>query len=360
MKKVKLGKYISEYSVRNKGGDRLPVYSVTNSNGFCKEYFNKDVSSEDKTNYKVVPFGYFAYNPSRINVGSIDCQEAEDKVIVSPLYNVFKCNDSVNRIFLKYFFKSTYGTQLIKANTSGSVRANLKFKTLCDFEIIERTLAEQEKAINIFTMLNELISKEKRCLLLMDELIKSQFIELFGDPMFNNKGFKTKRIDAISKNLDSKRVPITEKDRKFGIFPYYGASGIVDYVDDYIFDEDLLLVSEDGANLLMRSTPIAFSVNGKIWVNNHAHVLKFENIAMQKYVEYFFAFINVSPFVTGAAQPKLNQAKLNSILIPVPDKKDLDTFYVFLNQVDKSKLNIQKRIEYYQELLNKKMDECFN
>ena len=87
--KVKLGDYIQEYSVRNKADEDIPVYSVTNTHGFCRDYFGKEVASKDKSTYKVVPKGYFAYNPSRINVGSVDWQRYEEKVIVSPLYNVF-------------------------------------------------------------------------------------------------------------------------------------------------------------------------------------------------------------------------------------------------------------------------------
>lgn len=131
-------------------------------------------------------------------------------------------------------------------------------------------------------------------------------------------GYEKVELGSIYINLDGKRKPVTKSDRNAGIYPYYGASGIVDYVEDFIFDEDLLLVSEDGANLLARSTPIAFSVSGKIWVNNHAHVLKFENKATQKYVEYFLNSIDISKYVTGAAQPKLNQQSLNSIEIPLP------------------------------------------
>jgi len=116
---------------------------------------------------------------------------------------------------------------------------------------------------------------------------------------------------------------ITKGDRKEGAYPYYGASGIVDYVADYIFDEDILLISEDGANLLARSTPIAFSVSGKCWVNNHAHVLKFEHAATQKFVEDYLNSIPIDQFVTGAAQPKLNQQALNSIPIPIPDDVDV-------------------------------------
>ena len=131
-------------------------------------------------------------------------------------------------------------------------------------------------------------------------------------------GWATKTVDQISTNLDNRRVPITKNVRSSGEYPYYGASGIVDYVADYIFDGDALLVSEDGANLLARSTPIAFSVSGKYWVNNHAHILKFENMATQRYVEFYLESIKLDEYITGAAQPKLNQKALNSIPIPIP------------------------------------------
>jgi restriction endonuclease S subunit len=126
-------------------------------------------------------------------------------------------------------------------------------------------------------------------------------------------------LGGLAENLDSRRVPITKGDRKEGPFPYYGASGIVDHVADFIFDEDILLISEDGANLLARSTPIAFAVSGKCWVNNHAHVLKFAQPATQKFVEVYLNTISIEGFVTGAAQPKLNQEALNRIPIPIPD-----------------------------------------
>ena len=123
----------------------------------------------------------------------------------------------------------------------------------------------------------------------------------------------------LCENLDSKRIPITSSDRETGDVPYYGASGIVDYVKDYIFDEPLLLISEDGANLLARSTPIAFSISGKTWVNNHAHVLKFNNIYTQRFVEFYINQVDISQYITGAAQPKLSQANLNKICIPCPN-----------------------------------------
>ena len=126
-------------------------------------------------------------------------------------------------------------------------------------------------------------------------------------------------LSDICENIDSRRIPITKSDRVPGKIPYYGASGIVDYVDDFIFDEPLLLVSEDGANLISRTYPIAFSVYGKSWVNNHAHVLRFENACTRRFVEIYLNSISLEDYVSGAAQPKLNQNKLSSIPIEIPD-----------------------------------------
>ena len=167
---------------------------------------------------------------------------------------------------------------------------------------------------------------------------------MFGDPVSNSKGFPIRTLPELGQNLDNRRVPITSGDRKTGIYPYFGASGIVDYVDDYIFDEDILLISEDGANLLARTTPIAFSATGKVWVNNHAHVMRFDKMAMQVYVENLLNSIDISGYVTGTAQPKLNQAKLNSIPIPVPNIKVLEEYMVFKEQSDKSKLAAQQAL----------------
>lgn len=126
------------------------------------------------------------------------------------------------------------------------------------------------------------------------------------------------RLENLAENWDFKRKPITSNQRKSGIYPYYGASGIVDYVDSFILDDTVLLISEDGANLKSRVTPIAFTASGKIWVNNHAHILKFSNINTHKIVEYYLNSIDLLEFITGMAQPKLSQVNMNRIMIPVP------------------------------------------
>lgn len=171
-----------------------------------------------------------------------------------------------------------------------------------------------------------------------------------------------KTLGTFADNFDSLRKPITSGLRETGNIPYYGASGIVDYVKDYIFDDDLLLISEDGANLIARNTPIAFSISGKTWVNNHAHVLKFKNYTEQKFVEYYLNNINLTPYISGAAQPKLNKKNLESIRIPNPSLKEKEQIVTILDKFDTLTNSIteglpreielrQKQYEYYRDLL---------
>ena len=144
-----------------------------------------------------------------------------------------------------------------------------------------------------------------------------------------------KPLGKICINCDRQRKAVTKSARRVGKYPYYGASGIVDYVSDYIFDGDYLLVSEDGANLIARSTPIAFSISGKNWVNNHAHVLKFDTYEMRRFVEIYLNAIDLSRYISTAAQPKLTQDNLNKIPIPVPDFKCIKYIVDILDRFDK-------------------------
>jgi type I restriction enzyme S subunit len=126
-------------------------------------------------------------------------------------------------------------------------------------------------------------------------------------------------IDEITNNHDGIRVPIKRADRakRQGDYPYYGASGVVDAIDEYLFNGEHLLISEDGANLLARSTPIAFRASGKFWVNNHAHVVSLFGELQLEYLEHYLNGITLRPYVTGTAQPKLTQKSMNRIPIPL-------------------------------------------
>ena len=163
---------------------------------------------------------------------------------------------------------------------------------------------------------------------------------------FDNLWQNEKLEDAVE-FLDEKRKPIKDSDRNNikGEYPYYGASGIIDYINDYIFDEDLLLLGEDGANILSRSTKLVFKATGKYWVNNHAHVLKPKENYNIDFLESYLENINYESYNTGTAQPKLNQEVCKKINIKIPSLKEQEKIGKTLSLLDK-KIELQsKKIE---------------
>ena len=138
------------------------------------------------------------------------------------------------------------------------------------------------------------------------------------------EGWSLARFGAVVYNRDSERIPlsVSERSRLKKTYDYYGASGVIDKVDKYLFDKDLLLIGEDGANLINRSTPIAFIATGKYWVNNHAHVLDCIDNVFMRYICLYINSISLVEYVTGNAQPNKNQEKMNSILVLIPPYKE--------------------------------------
>lgn len=267
--------------------------------------------------------------------------------------------------FLVLFFQTNQYWQSIENGTSGSAQGGFNATKLGELELQIPNISVQNYIISVLQKTFESIEKSKenieKNLKNTKELFKS-----YLHSIFENKGehWEEKTLNEISENKDSKRIPITKDIRKSGNVPYYGASGIVDYVEGFIFDEDLLCVSEDGANLLARTYPIAFSITGKTWVNNHAHVLKFDSIITQKFVEYYLNSISLDDFISGMAQPKLNQAMLNKIPIPIPpqtmQKSIVYNFDKLQSQTKKLETIYKKKIENLEELKKSILEKAFN
>lgn len=150
-------------------------------------------------------------------------------------------------------------------------------------------------------------------------------------------------LGEICINHDAKRVPVKEKDRKIGPYPYYGASGIVDYVDDFIFDGNYTLVAEDGENLRTRKTPIAFPAREKFWVNNHAHILEGNDLALTDYLHYLIEATDISGYLTGSTIPKLSQRSLHSIRVRVPPVEIQRSLVKILRLLD-DKIELNQKI----------------
>ena len=150
-----------------------------------------------------------------------------------------------------------------------------------------------------------------------------------------------KKLEEVCEILDSRRVPITAKDRKAGIYPYYGANGLQDYVAEYIFDDELVLLAEDGGNFGSKERPIAYRVSGKCWVNNHAHVLKAKPFVNVDYLCYALMFYDTEGLVNGATRQKLTQAAMRQMVIPYRDMTEqlqiVDEISQVIRLIDKRK-----------------------
>lgn len=249
--------------------------------------------------------------------------------------------------FLFLFFQTKKYWDVINAGISGSAQGGFNATKLAKLQIPIPSLSEQKRIVKNIDQAFSAIDKAKEN---TEKNLQNtrELFESYLQSVFVNGGddWEEKRLGEVCENLDSRRVPITKKYRKEGKYPYYGASGVVDYVNEFIFDEDLLLVSEDGANLLARTYPIAFSISGKTWVNNHAHVLRFENMASQNFVQYYLNAIKLDDYVSGMAQPKLNQKMLNSIVVPFP-KIDIQKYIV--EKADELSAETKKLEAIYQQ-----------
>ena len=197
-------------------------------------------------------------------------------------------------------------------------------------------LEEQRRIAAILDKTAEISSANRQRKDLLRALPLSVYRQMLGDPRHNPFQWPVFRLGEICLNEDARRVPVKSSDRKAmqGRFPYYGASGVIDHVDDYLFDGQRLLVGEDGANLIARSSPIAFIADGKYWVNNHAHVLSENGRAKLRFLEYYFALVDLKPFVTGSAQPKLTRSALDSLPVPLPPLDLQERFESVLTALD--------------------------
>lgn len=319
------GPFGSELQRKDYVTEGVPVLKIQNVKPFAIELKRMDYVSPAKFQ----ELRRHSYRPGDIVMTKLGAplgasaivEDLDEGVIVADLVRIRA--QRINTKYLCYQLNSQRTNDFINSMQKGTTRPRVTLSVVRELPIYAPSMPEQQRIVGLLDEAFEGIATAKtnaeknlqNARAVYENHLQSVFIKRSSDWIETT-------LDRISTNLDSKRVPITKNVRRSGEYPYYGASGIVDYVADYIFDGDILLVSEDGANLLTRATPIAFSVSGKCWVNNHAHILKFENMATQRFVEFYLESIKLDEYITGAAQPKLNQKALNSIPIPIPKSAD--------------------------------------
>ena len=357
--KVRLGDYIKEYSARNKLDEDIPVYSVTNTQGFCRDYFGKEVASKDKTTYKIVPKGCFAYNPSRINVGSVDWQRAEDRVIVSPLYNVFSVSNELEKQYLYYYLKSDVTLQRIKTVATGSVRDNLKLDMLYEFPIELPTREEQVMIVDILDRARKVITLRKKELITLDEFIKARFVEMFGNPVINEKRWKQKSLGEITTKIGSGATPkggksayqeegitlIRSMNVHNGLFEYKELAHISDEqaakLDNVAIEENDVLLNITGASVA-RSCVVPSKIL-PARVNQHVCVIRCKECIIPEFLNKLLTDDNYQDLLwsiagAGATREAITKQQVESLQIIMPPAELQDEFEKFVKQVNKSKV----------------------
>lgn len=369
---------VATVSTQKVGNNVCVPMSITSGVGLVsqEEKFGRVIAGDSYKNYLLLKPNEFAYNKSATKEypeGFLALYSGTALAAVpNSIFTCFRINgESPDVRFLNYQFSDNlHGRWLRKfiqmgARAHGSLSVNDSDLMALPVPVPSgaTSVAEQQKIADCLSSLDELIAAQARKVDALKTHKKGLMQQLFpreGEtqprlrfPEFRSgKAWSVGKLGNIAENLDNRRVPITSGDREAGTIPYYGASGIVDYVKDFIFDEDLLCVSEDGANLLARTYPIAFPISGKTWVNNHAHVLKFENPCTQKFVEIYLNSIKLDDFITGMAQPKLNKAMLDSIPVPhpdIPEQQRIATSITALDKLISSALQLLDKLKMHKQ-----------
>ena len=379
--RVRLGDYIKEYSVKNKNNEDIPVYSVSNSLGFCKDYFGKEVASKNKTTYKIVPRGCFAYNPSRINVGSVDWQNEEERVIVSPLYNVFSVSPLLDQQYLLYYLKSNVTLSRIRAVASGSVRDNLKLSMLYEFPIDLISLDQQYDVVSTLNAVQKIIDLYQKGLSYLDELVRARFVEMFGDPRINDKKWKAGKIVDYFEVKGGKRIPkgMGYAERKTN-HPYLRAS---DMKNATILDDDIHYIDEEVYKRIKRYTVNAHDIyltnvgvnlgmagvipkkyDGANLTENAVKLVPKDKILLNgMFLSYYINSPGIQHYINerkmSVGVPKLAIFRIESMPLLLPPLELQNQFASFVEEVDKSRSRIQKSLEASQELFDSLMQEYF-
>ena len=271
------------------------------------------------------------------NAGKIN--RVKGKYAVTDNTLIIDLKDSVDVAFCESF--------LIKFNLNrlifGSGQPLITGGLLKSLDFIFPDYLEQQKIASFLSAVDEKIQQLTKKKALLEDYKKGVMQQLFsGQLRFKDENGKDypdweeKRLGEVSRFLDGRRKPIKGGDRSKiqGEYPYYGASGIIDYVNNYIFDEEIILLGEDGENIISRNLPLAFRVSGKCWINNHAHVIKPNDNTDIDFLTYSLERINYEPYNTGTAQPKLNQAVCRSLPLKLPSYPEQQKIATYLSGID--------------------------
>ena len=340
-----------------------------------REYFDKDIANSDNTSgYYIIRQNDFVYNPRKSSdapYGPISSYKYAEEGIVSPLYLCFHAIGEINPLYYEWYFRSSaWHRYIYMSGDSGARhdRVSIKDDTFFAMPINLPSEQEQNKIASFLQSLDERIAAQEKLVASLKKYkrgvvkaILSKRIRFADDRGNYYPEWSECTLQEVVDFLDGQRKPLESADRakRQGKYPYYGASGIIDYIDDYIFDEPLLLLGEDGANIINRSSPLCFIATGKYWVNNHAHVMRPRKGQNIKFICELLESLDYTRYNTGTAQPKLNQEKCRQIALHLPTYEEQCHIAEFLSLVEQKSIHAQTELDSLLRTKNALMQQLF-
>jgi type I restriction enzyme S subunit len=268
-------------------------------------------------------------------------------------------SELIDSDFLHHYMRSElFRIEFLKGETGGVNQGNVGTKHIQSCPIGMPPLPEQKRIVEKLDSLLAQVDTIQQRLNTLPDIIKrfrqSVLAAAVSGKLTPNKKFKTEPLINLVKILNGARKPVSATLRKDmqGEYPYYGATSIVDYVNGWTHDDNLLLVGEDGANLLTKAKDLAFKVSGKIWVNNHAHVLKENENVNLDYIRFAINSMDLSEWVTGSAQPKLTKTALQRLPITIPEFEEqteivrlVEQYFALADTLEKHLKNAKQRVD---------------
>lgn len=253
---------------------------------------------------------------------------------------------SINPRFIYYIFQTNSFLQYIDNISCVATQPNLRIEGLLRFTIPDYSIDRQNKIVSILSTFDALIENNNKRIKLLEQMAENLYKEWFVRfrfPGYENvefvgtipSGWQYQPISETMIFYDSQRVPLSsmQRDEMDKIYPYYGAAKLMDYVNDYLFDGEYLLMGEDGTVITSDGFPILQLVNGKFWVNNHAHVISGKGDISTRFLYLTFFKFPITGVVTGSAQPKISKGRLEKLKILVPDVKIMEEFNNLMNPI---------------------------
>jgi type I restriction enzyme S subunit len=340
---------VSKTTNKNLKYGKEEVLSVSGELGIVNQikHLGRSYAGVSVHNYGMVELNQIVYtkSPLKANPYGIIKLNKHKAGIVSTLYAVYTVNEKTDGQFIEYYFSldanlNRYLRPLVRKGAKNDMKISNEY--VLNDRVFAPQKKEQQKIAHFFTTLDKKLNQLEEKKNGLEKYKKGMMQQIFSQQIRfkdeNGKDFRDweeKKLGEVSVFLDGRRRAIKSSDRTKmkGSYPYYGASGIIDYVNDYIFDDEIILLGEDGENIISRNSPLAFRVSGKCWINNHAHVI----VPIENYDINFLTIslenINYVKYNTGTAQPKLNQIICKGIPIMFPNLDEQTKIANFLSKI---------------------------